>query len=275
MAPRSSSMDPRLPPHAWLFSFSCEHKTRGSRESPEGKKPRASATRCVAHACSSHRAPAASAQTPPLREAVSSRQAPVSAFPGGRGFCAPLHPCPLLPSSVSATSKAVPHPLGSALPLELLGLAGGWLRSWGAARTLNFMGPVKSEWKPLSCVSLQPHGLYSPWNSPSQNTGVGSLSLLQGTFPPRSPTLQADSLPAEPTGSPWNRVAALNPGELGSPQHLCQPGAPTGGFKAKQSPGMSLWVPPTQDQGAPARASLESSNHHLSRRGGVPHWELR
>ena len=29
--------------------------------------------------------------------------------------------------------------------------------------------------------SLQPHGPYSPWNSPGQNTGVGSLSLLQGT----------------------------------------------------------------------------------------------
>ena len=26
-------------------------------------------------------------------------------------------------------------------------------------------------------------GLYSPWNSPGQNTGVGSLSLLQGVFP--------------------------------------------------------------------------------------------
>ena len=25
--------------------------------------------------------------------------------------------------------------------------------------------------------------LYSPWNSPGQNTGVGSLSLLQGIFP--------------------------------------------------------------------------------------------
>ena len=31
--------------------------------------------------------------------------------------------------------------------------------------------------------SLQPHGLCSPWNSPGQNTGVGSLSLLQGIFP--------------------------------------------------------------------------------------------
>ena len=31
--------------------------------------------------------------------------------------------------------------------------------------------------------SLRPQGLYSPWNSPGQNTGVGSLSLLQGIFP--------------------------------------------------------------------------------------------
>ena len=30
-----------------------------------------------------------------------------------------------------------------------------------------------------SC-SLQPCGLCSPWNSPGQNTGMGSLSLLQG-----------------------------------------------------------------------------------------------
>ena len=33
--------------------------------------------------------------------------------------------------------------------------------------------------------SLRPHVLYSPWNSPGQNTGVGSLSLLQGIFPTR------------------------------------------------------------------------------------------
>ena len=38
------------------------------------------------------------------------------------------------------------------------------------------------KWKLLHCVwhSLQ---LYSPWNSPGQNTGVGSLSFLQGIFP--------------------------------------------------------------------------------------------
>ena len=53
--------------------------------------------------------------------------------------------------------------------------------------------------------SLQPHGLYSLGDSPGQNTGVDSLSLLQGIFPtqesnPGLPTLQADSLPAEPQG---------------------------------------------------------------------------
>ena len=31
--------------------------------------------------------------------------------------------------------------------------------------------------------SLRPHGLYSPWNSLGQDTGVGILSLLQGIFP--------------------------------------------------------------------------------------------
>ena len=48
---------------------------------------------------------------------------------------------------------------------------------------------------------------YSPWNSPGQNTEVGSLSLLQGIFPtqgsnPGPSALRVDSLPAEPQGKP-------------------------------------------------------------------------
>ena len=42
-----------------------------------------------------------------------------------------------------------------------------------------------SKWNESRSVvsdSLWPPGLYSPWNSPGQNTGVGSLSLLQGIF---------------------------------------------------------------------------------------------
>ena len=46
-------------------------------------------------------------------------------------------------------------------------------------------GTLKSESESHSVVSdsLRSHGIYSPWNSPGQDTGVGSLSLLQGIFP--------------------------------------------------------------------------------------------
>ena len=41
----------------------------------------------------------------------------------------------------------------------------------------------ESESRSVMSDSLWPHGQYSPWNSPGQNTGVGSLCLLQGIFP--------------------------------------------------------------------------------------------
>ena len=47
---------------------------------------------------------------------------------------------------------------------------------------------IMNESLPFVSNSLRPHGLYSPWNSPGQNTGVGSLSLLQGIFQPRDRT---------------------------------------------------------------------------------------
>ena len=69
---------------------------------------------------------------------------------------------------------------------------------------------LESESRSVVSDSLRSYGLYSPWNSPGKDTGVASHSLLQGIFPtqglnsglkPRSPALQADSLPAEPQGS--------------------------------------------------------------------------
>ena len=44
--------------------------------------------------------------------------------------------------------------------------------------------PCKSKSESCSVMfdSLWPHGLYNPRNSPRQNTGVGSLSLLQWIF---------------------------------------------------------------------------------------------
>ena len=41
----------------------------------------------------------------------------------------------------------------------------------------------ESESHSVMSNSLWPHGLYSPWNFPGQNTGVSSLCLLQGIFP--------------------------------------------------------------------------------------------
>ena len=42
--------------------------------------------------------------------------------------------------------------------------------------------PSESESRSVVSNSLQPHRLYSPWNSLGQNTEVGSLSLFQGIF---------------------------------------------------------------------------------------------
>ena len=41
---------------------------------------------------------------------------------------------------------------------------------------------IERESRSVVSDSLQPHGLYSPGNSPAQDTGVGSLLLLQGIF---------------------------------------------------------------------------------------------
>ena len=71
---------------------------------------------------------------------------------------------------------------------------------------------------------------YRTWNTPGQNTGVGSLSFLQGNLPnpgiePRSPALQVDSLPAEPQGKPcWLLAAAATAAKmLQSCLTLCDP----------------------------------------------------
>ena len=58
--------------------------------------------------------------------------------------------------------------------------------------------------------SLQPHGLYSLWKSLGQNTGVGSLSLLQGIFPTQRSN----------PGLPYCRWVIYQPNHQGS---LCLP----------------------------------------------------
>ena len=55
--------------------------------------------------------------------------------------------------------------------------------------------------------SLWPNRLYSPWNFPGQNTGVGSLSLLQGLFPTQGSN----------PGLPHCRQILYQPSHKGSP----------------------------------------------------------
>ena len=61
---------------------------------------------------------------------------------------------------------------------------------------------------PMGC---SPTRLLCPWDSPGQNTGVGSHPLLQGVFPTQglNPGLlhwQSDSLPCEPPGKPCGQL---------------------------------------------------------------------
>ena len=83
---------------------------------------------------------------------------------------------------VSATASVLPINIQDWFPLGLT----GWISL--QSKELSILMPsaffmVVCESRSVMSDSLQPHGLYSPWNSPGQNTGVGSLSLLQGIFP--------------------------------------------------------------------------------------------
>ena len=60
-------------------------------------------------------------------------------------------------------------------------LAGGVFTTEPPGKPLNHQ--KESESHSVLSDHLRPHGLYSPWNSPGQNSGVGSRSLLQGIFP--------------------------------------------------------------------------------------------
>ena len=89
-----------------------------------------------------------------------------------------LPPQPTLPQPGSA-------PLNLLLTLWASPPSPPWFLLWQHRFILGLLQSVESESESCSVVSnsLQPHGLYSPWNSPGQNTGVGSLSLLQGITP--------------------------------------------------------------------------------------------
>ena len=53
---------------------------------------------------------------------------------------------------------------------------------WDVICSKYFQIIYESESHSVVPISLWPHGLYSPWNSPGQNTGAGSFPLLQEMF---------------------------------------------------------------------------------------------
>ena len=65
------------------------------------------------------------------------------------------------------------------------------LQVWPALREQTSLLAPESESESQSVVSdsLPPHGLYSPRNSPDQNTEGGSLSLFQEIFPTQGSNL--------------------------------------------------------------------------------------
>ena len=108
----------------------------------------------------------------------------------------------------------------------------------------------ESESHSVMSSSLQPHGLNSRWNSPGQNTGVGSHSFLQGIFPtqgsnPDLPPLQADSSPAKPPGKPKN----TGMGSLSLLQRIFPTQESNGGSPALQADSL-----PTELSGKPSHS---------------------
>ena len=66
--------------------------------------------------------------------------------------------------------------------IQVSRIAGRFFTSWATREAQNLSVQFSHS---VMSNSLWPRGVYSPWNSPGQNTGVGSLSFLQVIFPTR------------------------------------------------------------------------------------------
>ena len=66
-------------------------------------------------------------------------------------------------------------------PVVMYGCEFDYKETW-ASKNWCFWTVVLEKILRVPWTARWSHGLYSPWNFPGQNTGVGSLSLLQGFF---------------------------------------------------------------------------------------------
>ena len=76
--------------------------------------------------------------------------------------------------------------------LQQHGTSQAWTVQWSPSQILDprlFLAAKWSESHSGMSDTLQPHGLYSPWNSPGQNTGVGrAVPFSRGSSQPRDQT---------------------------------------------------------------------------------------
>ena len=72
-----------------------------------------------------------------------------------------------------------------------------------------YLPRLEWKWKLLSCIQLfGTHGIFSPWNSPSQNTIMGTFPFSRGYSQPRDRTqvsrIAGGFFTTEPPGKPKN-----------------------------------------------------------------------
>ena len=94
----------------------------------------------------------------------------------------------LIPGSGRSPGEGIGYPLQyswASLVAQLVRNLPAMRETW--VQSLGWEDPLeKGTAAPVATPVFWPgefHGLYSPWNSPGKNTGVGSLSLLQRIFP--------------------------------------------------------------------------------------------
>ena len=81
-------------------------------------------------------------------------------------------------------------------------------RIWKSVHTWSIHFITAATNRNYSLLKTKSESHYSPWSSPGQNTGVGSLSLLQGIFPtqgsnPGLPHCRRILYQLSHLGSPW------------------------------------------------------------------------
>ena len=117
----------------------------------------------------------------------------------------------------------------------------------GRIRYVSLLWLIESAGHSVASDSLRLHGLYSPWNSPGQDTGVGSLSLLQGILPtqgwnPGLPHCRQMLYKLSQQGSPSLLEWVAHPFSRGScwPRNLTRVSCTAGRFFTNWA--ISLWL---------------------------------